>query len=600
MLGTDRVGAGAGRGVGVGHQQHQLAPRHEVEAAHERAGRDGARESGDPCDIGSGEGHADHVGVGVEGALDRREQRPTGAVGTTEVAEHERLARRRAGRSEVVGSAAEGEVEVEVLALARQTAGGLGEVVDLDVEGDRVAGRRAGEPRLDDVELRDVRLGRGRHSQGTGGVTRGVGEAGVGRAAVGVRHCRRSPGQQGHRRHHVDQAVAGVEGGRRRGGRVAGVGLVRRGITKPVGGVDEELLDDGRGQLDAGEVGGLVQQRDVARDVRRGHRRTGDGVVVGVREVQAGGADRQVDPAGRGDVRARCGQVGVGRHRATGAARGRGVERVVARAAPGVVVVGHREDTRGRVGGVGVGDRLGAVAAVVARGPHDGDAGVDQRTLDDDLRGAGVERAAAGGAPGVVDRHDRRAGLGEGRQHLRGARVVVVLEDPVHPERAAVDAERGTGAHRQDVRRRSSATQLTAGAVGDHLAGGDAGDVGAVPADRRTVCVVDGGGVDGALVELTGPLWREDVDRVGAGDLHVALDPGLALLVEEHRVSAVSAGVHDCHGVAGAVQLVAQAVGVDVERSLLDLAGAGRLVRGVGVRRHLLVGPVDPGRGGPP
>ena len=224
-----------------------------------------------------------------------------------------------------------------------------------------------------------------------GGVALGVGEATVGRAGGARRHGRGLAGQPLDGGKHVDQAVAGVEGRAAGAVGVARVGLVGAG-PELVRRVDEQVLDRSRGQALSGLGDGrLLQHGDVPRDVRRGHGGAGDRVVVGVGGVEAGGADRQVDPAGRGDVGARGREVGVGRGVARQAARGGGVQCVVAAALVAVVVVGDGEDTRGGVLGVGVDDVLGAVATVVAGGPDHVDALGDQLPLDQDLRRVGLE-----------------------------------------------------------------------------------------------------------------------------------------------------------------------------------------------------------------
>ena len=80
-----------------------------------------------------------------------------------------------------------------------------------------------------------------------------------------------------------------------------------------------------------------------------------------------------------------------------------------------------------------------------------------------------------------------------------------------------------------------------------------------------------------------------------ADHLDVPPDARAALAVVEHRVGAVDAGVDDRDRDAGASELVAGAVAVEVDGSLVHVVATGGPVRGVGERLELAVGPVDTG-----
>ena len=83
-----------------------------------------------------------------------------------------------------------------------------------------------------------------------------------------------------------------------------------------------------------------------------------------------------------------------------------------------------------------------------------------------------------------------------------------------------------------------------------------------------------------------------------ADHLDVAPHAGATLAVVEHRVGAGDAGVDDRDRDAGALQLVADTVAVEVDGALVHVVTTGGPVRGVGERLQLPVGPVDPGGAG--
>ena len=141
-----------------------------------------------------------------------------------------------------------------------------------------------------------------------------------------------------------------------------------------------------------------------------------------------------------------------------------------------------------------------------------------QRALQLDGCGLRVELAAAARPVGVVGDLDRRALRG---RDTRAAGGLVVLQHPVQRGVGADDHQRGTGRQRDELGAGSGTVQLRAVGERGRAAGDDAGDVGAVTADRQGV------GVDAVrdLDHLAG-----DLERV-AGDLVVGDDGGGAVLL---------------------------------------------------------------------
>ena len=313
-------------------------------------------------------------------------------------------------------------------------------------------------------------------------------------------------------------------------------------------GVLEQLLDlPGRPT-----AVGLRQLGDHPHDVRRGHRRTADRLVVAGVVRRRARADRERAAARRGDAVARRGEVGVGAGRPLLAARAEAGEGVVAGAGLRVVVAGDHQDAGRRVHRRRVGLGRAPVAAVVAGSPDHAHALAHQHALRGDrcaVLGEGVVVVGSGDRTvGVVGDPDRRTGRIElaalgGR---RRTRLALVLDDPVHRGDGVDDVQ--AGAHGQadelGLRRRAAQTHSGWGGRGHLIPGRDAGHV------RAVATPAVGVGVVGRFL-LEAGVGRSGHDR--ADVLQVADDLADAGPGEE-RVRAVDAGVDHGDGHAPAVQ----------------------------------------------
>ena len=294
VLGADRVGAAAGGRVRVGTSSTSER-RATIETpaicspgAHRpRAAR--ARPTAPPAAsrvISSAAG-SNEPGRPVASVVRRR----------LELAEHERARPSSLGPrgAEVVAAATEAEVGVEVLTGALEPARGARRGRrPCSGRSRRWSLRRWSATPSVDVEAGGVRAAAvsvpsAPVASPAGSVKRAVGRAArPAAAAVAVWPVRRSTAAE-----HVDQPVAGVERRARGAVGVARVGLVGA-RAELVRRVDQQVLDSRRASA-AGRTARRAacwSTRDVAGDVRRGHRRAGDRVVVRVGGVQAGRADR--------------------------------------------------------------------------------------------------------------------------------------------------------------------------------------------------------------------------------------------------------------------------------------------------------------------